>query len=69
MPVRASLSTLKPGLLLGPAVEQTADPKDNGRVRGDPGCSELLARVRTVARLGLDQFILLVDLGSGRDTR
>ena len=69
MPVRASLSTLKLGLMLGPTVASTVDPNDNGRVRGALDAASFLARVWVLSRLGLNQLLLLVDLGSGRDTR
>ena len=69
MPVRASLSTLKLGLLLGHTVEETVGPKDNGRVCMTLGAASFLACVQAVVRLRLNHQFLLVDLGSGRDTR
>ena len=42
MPVRASLSTLKPGLSLGPVTVKVVAPKGNGGVVFDPRCNELI---------------------------
>jgi hypothetical protein len=55
MPVRASLSTIKPGLLLDPMrLEYVAGPKNNDGVMFDPRCNELLiARIEVVNWPGL----------------
>ena len=59
MPVRASLSTIKPGLLLDPMrLEYVAGPKNNDGVMFDPRCNELLiARIEVVGRPGLKPII------------
>ena len=68
MPVRASLSTLKPGLQLSPA-RDTAGSKDSGGVGPTPDATSFTARIARPAGARLEPPLLMVDLGSGRDTR
>ena len=70
MPVRASLSPLKPGLLLdlGLTLGMTG-PKDNDGVCEDPSTLSFLSTYQVEVQARSYLYFIKVDLGSGRNTR
>jgi hypothetical protein len=72
MPVRASLSSLKPlGLVLDSVVPGTTGLKDNDGVRGTLGATSFSKHASSgqSLRAGHLSNFSQVDLGSGRNTR